>query len=165
MGGTVYFMTKGYLTINCADKQVIDFEEYRKSVSQKEDVLYDDRHQLFSEDNTNDMVEYLNYIDTIKEIAQKNTNTGKYRYMLDLGFIPICMPPGWMILPIYMTIRPALEARGIEYFQLPASSFSLGAYTGSQPDIWVHKLSVHELCNCKPELVTVRRLVEVLGLC
>lgn len=159
-------MIKGYVTDNCANRRAVDISEYSaKAKSHAYDILLDDRHQIFSENNTCDMVEYLNYIDTIREIAQEDTTSGRYRYMLDLGFIPVSMPPVWLISLVYSKVRPVLDAKGIEYYQLPASSFSSGSYTASQPDIWVNKMSVYEMCNCKPESVTVRRLLEVLGVC
>ena len=159
-------MSKSYVTQNCANRESVNFAEYQiKAKSPQYDVVYDDRHLLFSENNTFDIAQYLNYIDTIKEIAQKEPNTGKYRYMLDLGFIPVSMPPIWLVDTIYPKVRMALEREGIEYFQLPASSFIQGTYTGGTPDIWVSKLSVNKMCNCKPELVTVRKVLEVLHIC
>lgn len=153
-------MAIGILTTNCADKRMVE----TSVIYEIPDVYYDERHQIFSENNTNDTTEYLNYIDLIRDIAQKDNTTGKYRYMLDLGFIPVSMPPTWMLDSVYSGVRAALEAKGIEYFQLPASSFSLGNYTVGAPDIWVSKITLAPICNCKPELVTVRKILGVLGL-
>lgn len=165
MGGAKSIM-RGYLTHNCSDKELVDVSDYKeKAKSPVYDILFDDRHQLFSVDNSMDIKEYLNYLVTIKEIAQSNPTAGKYRYMLDLGFIPVSMPPVWLIDIVYNKVRPALESKNITFYQLPASSFINGAYTGGQPDIWVSKMEVCDICGCKPELVTAKRLLEVIGVC
>lgn len=123
--------------------------------------LIDDRHGMYICNSSMDIVEYLNYVDSIRTIAQTH-KVGKYRYMLDLGYIPVCMAPVYLVDFVYSVVVPKLTEQSIPFIHLPASSFSQPNYSGPRPDVWVSKMDVYKVCGCKPENVTVKRLLEVL---
>lgn len=116
---------------------------------------FDLRHKVFSVNNSNSIVAYLNYIQLCKSIVRNNKDV-KNNHLLKLGYIPVCMPPTFMPW-ITQFIVPKLP---IPYIERPACSFNNFTYVGDVNDIWIHKLDCAEYFNCKPEEITVRKVLK-----
>lgn len=115
--------------------------------------LLDERHLIYSKDNTLDIVQYLNYIDLVRGIAQRSKKEG----LLTLGFLPLIMPPSFFKDKLHRMIIPKLK---IQYFPVKSQSFLGTNYAADFPDIWVSKLDAAKIVGKQPVAVTVR---DVLG--
>ena len=154
-----YYLAKNSKLI---DKTTLDKVS---ELSQLHEGLLDDRHNIFSTNNVFSMETYYDYLHSIRIVEQDNRdhmNTGKYRYLLDLGYMPVVMPAFYMGNQVHQIVIPALDAHDVPYLSLPASSLTKPSYSNPNSDIWVSKLDVYEMLNCKPEDVTVRRLLEAI---
>lgn len=122
----------------------------------------DMRNFIYARDATFTIKSYIGYLNTIKPIAM-NSEVGDY--MLRLGFIPLIMPPSFWEDKAHTMILPKLP-KSLPYHPRPAVSFLATnfSFRSDYPDIWVSKLDAAELCGCKPELVTVRGVLEKCGL-
>ena len=84
-------------------------------------------------------------------------------YMLRLGFIPLIMAPSFWGDKAHTMILPHIP-KEFPYYPRPAVSFLNSRYRSDYPDIWVSKLDAAKLIGCKPELVTVKGVLEKCGL-
>ena len=122
---------------------------------------FDMRNLIYSRGSTFTLDAYLNYLKISKEIAMDAAP--ERSYMLWLGFIPLIMPPSFWGDKAHALIMPVLP-KTLHFYPWPASSFRGIRYTSDYPDIWVSKLDAAELCNCKPENVTVEGVLHRCGL-
>jgi hypothetical protein len=116
---------------------------------------FDVRHNMFSLNSSRDIIQYLNYLGMVKEIAA----TSKYAGILELGFMPLIMPPSFFGDALHRAILPNLK---IDYYTLRARSLAGNNYVSDFPDIWVHKLDAAKLVSKAPYAITVKDVLEVV---
>lgn len=158
MGG----LTMGNVIIaeNCKKVNQLSGGELVEFLKKHPQGLMDDRHDIFSLNNTMDKTMYLNYLQTIKEIAQSSKH-GRFTCLLDLGYMPVLMPP-FYISTWYPSIVAALEAHGVPYTRLPASSFAKDMFSHNTPDIWVSKLDCVDLLKKPAQNIRVNDLLDAI---
>lgn len=139
-----------------------DFQEVLPvSVPSSEDAL-DTRNFIYARNPTYTLESYLGYLNVIKSLAMDPVSQG-HDYMLKLGFIPLIMPPSFWGDRVHTMILPHIP-KALPYYPRSAISFLNFRYHSDYPDIWVSKLDAAKLCECKPELVTVRGVLKRCGL-
>lgn len=147
------------LAENCRKIDVVSSLDLKTMLGDKmKDGYMDTRHDIFSINNTMDLQMYYNYLETIKELSQLS-RFGKYKYLLDLGYLPILMTPVYMMDKWYEDVTEGLNSRNIPFKKLSASSLTKDMYTSDYPDVWVSKLDCVGLVS-KP--VTAIRSKDVL---
>lgn len=140
----------------------LDFQKHLPdAVLTSEDTL-DKRNFIYARNHTFTKESYLGYLNQVKTLAMSATSDDS-TYMLRLGFIPLVMPPSFWGDRAHTMILPRLP-KSLPYYPRPAISFLNFRYHSDYPDIWVSKLDAAELCGCKPELVTVKGVLEKCGL-
>lgn len=123
---------------------------------QKGDYV-DERNLIVVRDPSFSIDSYIAYLELIKEYAMNSINN----QMLQLGFIPIVMPPSFMGEVVHLAILPYLP-KDLPTYPREAIGFRNPRFHYVYPDIWVSKLDIAKLFGCKIENVTVR---EVLNRC
>lgn len=125
------------------------------------DIL-DSRHCIYARNCDYSLASYLGYLDISKKFAFR-AGTRDSDYMLNLGFIPLVMPPSFwgdrahdMILPKVQGILPC--------YPRPAMSFLHPHYRADLWDFWVSKMDAAELCQCNPDQVTTKEVLRRCGL-
>lgn len=101
---------------------------------------------------------YLAYLDLIKGYAMNSMNN----QMLQLGFIPIVMPPSFMGEVVHQAILPYMP-KDLPTYPREAIGFRNPRFHYVYPDIWVSKLDVAKILGCKIEDVTVREVIRLVG--
>lgn len=148
------------IAVNCKKVDEVPSDKIKSVAAQYNGQgLMDDRHNIYSFDNTLDLPMYYNYLETIKALAQES-NVGRLKYLLDLGYMPVVMSPFFMFDSLHSQIIPALEKHNIPYKKMQASSFIKDWYTNDNPDIWVSKLDCASFLNKRPEQIRVKDLLE-----
>lgn len=151
----IYYTAVNWKIYEVSTAQVV--EELAYSTSGR--GMLDDRHNIFSVDNDMDVEGYYNYIFEINKLAQKYGKS-KYQYMLELGYMPVIMPPFPYGTILHERFLPRLEHFKVPYEALQASSFTKVQYSNVQPDIWVSKMEAAKLLKMKPTDVTVKTFLE-----
>lgn len=131
-------------------------DDYRKGI-------LDSRHNVFSigVEQGHDM--YFNYLEILRECAHSST-CGRYFGILDIGFIPLFMPPSFMNYDYFANeITTALDTEGLKYYKLPASSFTKPQYTDDFPDIWVNKMDYADFIGKSAEHIRVEDILRKVG--
>jgi hypothetical protein len=118
---------------------------------------FDARHFIFSINSTKDMAQYINYIEWCNKIA----SASKYAGLLEIGFIPLIMPPSFFGDMIHVEVLPKLEGK-LKYYPMKARSFLGNYYQSDYPDIWVHRFDAAKFVSKKPQHIRVKDLLEVL---
>lgn len=139
-----------------------DFQEVLPDKIPGDNDVLDTRNYLYARNPTYTLESYLGYLMSIKALAMSPPVKG-VDYMLELGFIPLIMPPSFWGDRAHTMILPHIP-KSLPYFPRPAISFLNFRYHSDYPDIWVSKLDAAELCGCKPELVTVKEVLKRCGL-
>ncbi len=140
----------------------LDFQkQIPASLPTREDVL-DTRNFIYARNPTFTKESYLGYLNFVKSLAMTAASDAN-NYMLRLGFIPLVMPPSFWGDRAHTMILPHIP-KSLPYYPRPATSFLNSRYHSDYPDIWVSKLDAAKLCGCKPELVTVKGVLEKCGL-
>ena len=128
----------------------------------KKGVL-DSRHNVFSIGVVQGHEMYFNYLEILRECAHEST-CGRYFGILDIGFIPLFMPPSFMNYDMFASeITNVLDMEGLKYYKLPASSFSKPQYTDDYPDIWVNKMDYAKFVGKSAEQVRVEDILRKVG--
>ena len=131
------------------------------TVPSQHDVL-DTRNYIFARNPTYTKESYLGYLNIVKQMAMRPSYT-EGAYMLRLGFIPLIMAPSFWGDKAHTMILPHIP-KDLPYYPRPAVSFLNSRYRSDYPDIWVSKLDAAKLIGCKPELVTVKGVLDKCGL-
>lgn len=143
--------TKAFLTLDCGE--VIQEEPTST------DIL-DTRNYIYVRNPTYTIESYLRYLNTVKPLAMMASFQD---YMLQLGYIPIVMPPSFWGDRLHNMILPHLP-KELPRYPRPATSFLNFKYHSDFPDIWVSKLDAAEFLNCAPQNVRVREVLRKCGL-
>lgn len=124
--------------------------------------LVDDRHDIFCTNIEVTVDSYLEYLKSVRIIEQESKVKGKYYYLLELGYMPVVMPPFYYKESMHEIIIPKLKENNIPMLTLPASSLTKPVYSNPTQDVWVSKMDVYQMLKCKPEEVTVKKLLEAI---
>lgn len=132
----------------------LDFKQILENEEVKSGDILDLRHEIWVRNPTFSLESYIAYLDIVKEYAMVCKND----YMLQLGFIPLIMPPSFMGEIVHRDVLPRLP-RELPRYPREATSFINPRYRYTYPDIWVSKLDVAKLCGCKIEDATVKEVL------
>ena len=120
--------------------------------------LLDTRHYIYSKHNTFDVAQYLNYLNILRPYVHSSNYTG----MLELGFLPVVMPPSFFEDRLHKLVLPKLTEKGIPFYQRRPISFLGNSYTSDYPDIWVSKMDMAEILNQPPHTILTKTVLEGL---
>ena len=136
-----------------------------------EEVLASDkldaRTGIFVRSPTYTIDSYIRYVDVLKRVIL-TPNTGLLLYtrnvlcLLELGFIPLVMPPSFWGDAAHMMILKKLP-KELPYYTRQAFSLVTYGQIADYPDIWVSKMDVARLFGVRPESVTVKGVLEYVG--
>lgn len=157
-------MSKIIIAENCKKVSECDTSSLSSAISGDVSLgLLDARVNMLSMNTTSDKTMYINYLQTLKEIAQ-TVRCGRYTCLLDLGFMPVLMAPSFIGGLWHNQFIEALMANNIPFKKLPASSFNSDFYTQDDPDLWVSKLDCAELLGKPPQNVRVVDLINAINI-
>lgn len=140
----------------------MDFKTKLPDTIPAQSDMLDMRNYIYARNPTYTKESYLGYLNIVKQLAMSQTYE-EGTYMLRLGFIPLIMAPSFWGDKAHTMILPHIP-KEFPYYPRPAVSFLNSWYRSDYPDIWVSKLDAAKLIGCKPELVTVKGVLEKCGL-
>lgn len=129
-----------------------------------EDVKLDNRLFILSVNNTYDREEYLNYLNFIRTASNRSNISASvvnnFTTMLDLGYVPIWMPPTFFNEGPDKVIN-ALSSKGLTDYVREKPLRLTGTQVNSKPtDVWLSRLSVGKIFNGKMTGIPITSLYE-----
>lgn len=126
------------------EMQTIEFLKY---------PYIDLRYNMVSDNDTLDFEEYFNYVEMSKQFV-RDAKTVKGGFLLDIGYIPVWMPPTFLQSYTKMVTKCFV---GIPYLAYKSVSFNNPKYEGDSEDIWVSKVTCAEKFGWAYEDITVKK--------
>lgn len=117
--------------------------------------MEDRRFCIYARNAVFDVEAYLGYL----RYAEKFAMAARVSVpMLELGFIPIIMPPSFWGRQVHDIILPLLP-KELPYFFVKTTNFTNWAYDGGYDDVWVSKMDAAKLLGIAPEYVTSEEVI------
>lgn len=99
---------------------------------------------------------YFNYIKLMKEMFINNPTID----MLSMGCIPVIAPPFFTGHTYFQ--RYGYILKNVEFYSRPPLTVYGFYYKSDKYDIWMHRMDLAPLLNCRPEEVTVEKTIRGL---
>lgn len=99
---------------------------------------------------------YFNYIRLLKEIFINDTTID----MLNMGCVPIIAPPFFTGHTYFNRYGDILKK--VPFYSRPPLTIYGFYYKSDKYDIWAHRLDLAPLLQCRPEEVTVEKVIRGL---
>lgn len=131
-----------------------------------DDCMVDDRMYIYSIGNTMDTEEYCNYYETFITKANKEVSVasakGKFVTNLDLGYIPVYIPPTFFPLEATEEFIERLEEKKIAYKRMYPLRIR-GDRAGSElTDVWCTRKEIARVLNTTIDNINVLEFLKVV---
>lgn len=114
----------------------------------------DKRFNLISVDSTGDLDEYIRYycffLQQVEALLSMESPSGNFVNQLDLGFVPVFVPPTYLYSTLSQPFREAIEQTKIKIYEKPSMRLDGSGINSESRDIWCSRLELAKLFGKHP---------------